>query len=130
MYNRVILIGRLGKDPEVKTTATGKSVAHLTVATSTFVKNSDGTFTENTEWNRIVVWGDQTERCKKMKKGDIVYVEGTLRTNKYTTPEGVDKYSTEIHGVAKAISKGKTESTTQEGQQATDSPTSEDDLPF
>ena len=105
MYNRVVLIGRLGKDPEVFTGKETK-VARLSVATTTYKKNADGTFTEETEWNRVVVFGDNVNRTEKMHKGDWVMVEGTLKTSKYTDKNGVEKYSTEILGVSKKISMG------------------------
>lgn len=133
MYNKVILVGRLGKTPEPKTTTAGK-VAQLSVATTYYTKNKENDeFTEHTEWHNVVVWGLDANRCDKMLKGDMVMVEGSLKTRSYEK-DGVKKYSTEVHGVAKKISgSGNAASSSTEtsaSPAASTSPEDNTDLPF
>lgn len=94
--NKVILIGRLGKDPEVKAIANGQNVARLTVATSeTWVK--DGQRQEKTEWHNITVWGKLAEICgKHLSKGRQVYIEGKLQTRSWEDQNGQKRYATDI----------------------------------
>lgn len=97
--NKVILVGNLGRDPEVRHTNSGTKIVHLSVATSDSWKDkSTGERQEKTEWHRVVVFntnlGDFAE--KYLKKGSKVYVEGALQTRKYTDSSGVEKYSTEV----------------------------------
>ncbi|MFP5519201.1 MAG: single-stranded DNA-binding protein [Bdellovibrionia bacterium] len=94
--NKVIIIGRLGTDPEVKAIGSGQTVARLNVATSeTWVK--DGMKQERTEWHRIVVWGKLAEICgKHLSKGRQVYVEGRLQTRSWEDQAGQKRYATEI----------------------------------
>jgi single-strand DNA-binding protein len=95
--NKVIVIGRLGNDPEVKTISGGNTVARLSVATSENWTGKDGQKQERTEWHRIVVWGKLAELCGKyLSKGRQVYVEGRLQTRSWEDPQGQKKYSTEI----------------------------------
>jgi len=97
--NKVILIGNLGKDPEVRATQSGKEIANLTVATSESWKDkSTGERKEKTEWHRVVVFNEQlVEVCKRyLNKGSKVYVEGQLATRKWMDKEGRDMYSTEV----------------------------------
>lgn len=94
--NKVILIGRLGADPEVKTVTGGNNVARLSVATSENWTDREGQKQERTEWHRIVVWGKLAEICGKyLAKGRQVYVEGRLQTRSWED-NGQKKYSTEI----------------------------------
>lgn len=94
--NKVILVGRLGNNPELKTLSPGNMVATFSVATSeTWMK--EGQKQERTEWHRIVVWGKQAENCSKyLSKGRQVYVEGRLQTRQWEDQQGQKKYSTEI----------------------------------
>jgi len=94
--NKVIIVGRLGADPEVKAIGSGSTVARLNVATSeTWVK--DGNKQEKTEWHRITVWGKLAEICgKHLSKGRQVYVEGKLQTRSWEDQQGQKRYSTEI----------------------------------
>jgi len=109
MLNHAELIGRLGKDPEIKQTSDGKKVANLSVATWDSYWNGTEWIT-TTEWHRVVLWGDAAEWIDRQKKGDMVYVSGKIKTRKYTdTASGTEKYTTEIHGICKAIPKGTTE---------------------
>lgn len=94
--NKVIIVGRLGNNPELKTLSPGSMVATFSVATSeSWVK--DGQKQERTEWHRIVVWGKQAENCSKyLAKGRQVYIEGRLQTRQWEDQQGQKKYSTEI----------------------------------
>jgi single-strand DNA-binding protein len=95
--NKVILVGNLGRDPEVRFTTSGDAVANLAVATTEKWKDKNGDRQEKTEWHRVTVWGKTAEHCGEwLAKGDSVYVEGALETRKYTDKEGVEKYATEI----------------------------------
>ncbi len=95
--NKVILIGRLGRDPEVRYTPSGKAVANFSIATSEQWTNKEGTKTEQTEWHRIVAWGRTGEICGEyLKKGSMVYIEGKLQTRSWEDREGVKKYTTEV----------------------------------
>jgi single-strand DNA-binding protein len=96
--NKVIIVGRLGADPEIKSVGNGQSVARLNVATSENWTSKDGQKQERTEWHRIVVWGRQAENCAKhLSKGRQVYVEGRLQTRSWEdTATGQKKYATEI----------------------------------
>jgi single-strand DNA-binding protein len=94
--NKVILVGRLGADPEVKAIGSGTTVARLNLATSeTWIK--DGQKQEKTEWHRITVWGKLAEVCgKHLAKGRQVYVEGKLQTRQWEDQQGQKRYTTEI----------------------------------
>ena len=97
--NRVILLGRLGNDPETKYTANGSAVTNISVATSEQWKDKQtGEMQMRTEWSRVVFFGKLAEIAGQyLKKGSQVYVEGSLRTNKYTDKNGIERYSTDIH---------------------------------
>jgi single-strand DNA-binding protein len=94
--NKVILVGRLGADPEVKAIGSGSTVARLNLATSeTWVK--DGQKQERTEWHRITVWGKLAEICgKHLSKGRQIYVEGKLQTRSWEDQQGQKRYATDI----------------------------------
>src|SRR5210317_528823 len=97
--NKVLLIGRLGADPEIKQMVNGKSVARLSVATSQSWKDkSTGERKEKTEWHRVVIFNEGLVNVVQqyLKKGAQVYIEGQLSTNKYTDNNGQEKYSTQI----------------------------------
>ena len=95
--NKVILVGRLGADPEVKTIAQGSTVASLNLATSENWTDKNGQRQEKTEWHRIVVWGKLAEICgKHLTKGRQVYVEGRLHTRQWDDKQGQKRYTTEI----------------------------------
>ena len=94
--NKVILVGHLGKDPEVRFTNTGSAVANFSMATSEQWNDRDGKKQERTEWHNIVVWGKQAESCGQyLAKGRQVYVEGSIRSRSYEK-DGVKRYVTEI----------------------------------
>jgi single-strand DNA-binding protein len=94
--NKAIILGRLGKDPEMRFTPNGKAVTNFTVATSE-VWAQDGEKQERTEWHRIVTWGKLAENCAKLLgKGKQVYIEGKLQTRSWDDKDGNKKYTTEI----------------------------------
>src|SRR3982750_317163 len=95
--NKVIIVGRLGADPELKTVTGGQSVARLSIATSENWTDKQGQKQERTEWHRVVVWGKLAELCGKyLTKGRQAYVEGRLQTRSWEDQQGQKKYSTEI----------------------------------
>ena len=96
--NKVILIGNLGKDPEIRTMQNGGKVANLSIATSESWKDkSTGEKKEKTEWHRVVIFGSLADIAERyLKKGSKVYVSGSLQTRKWTDQAGVEKYSTEV----------------------------------
>jgi len=95
--NKVIILGRLGADPEVKNVSANSTVARLSVATSENWTDREGKKQERTEWHRVVVWGKLAEICGKyLTKGRQVYVEGRLQTRSWEDPQGQKRYSTEI----------------------------------
>ncbi len=96
-YNKVIILGNLGRDPELRYTSSGTPVCRLSVATSRNWTDKENNKHEETEWHRVVVWGKTAENCNQyLSKGRQVHVEGRLRTSKWTDESGVDRYSTEI----------------------------------
>ena len=96
--NKVIVLGRLGKDPEVRNFQNGGKVVNLRVATSESWKDRDGNRQERTEWHRVVIFNENLGRVAKsyLKKGSKVYLEGQLQTRKWTDNSGQDKYTTEV----------------------------------
>lgn len=96
--NKVIIIGNVGKDPDIKYTGSNIPVANLSVATSESWKDKNtGEWQEKTEWHRVVAWKTLAEYVERsVKKGAQVYVEGRLETRKWTGKDGDDKYTTEI----------------------------------
>jgi single-strand DNA-binding protein len=95
--NKVILIGNLGRDPELRYTQGGQGVANFTLATNERWKDKDGQNQERTEWHRIVVWGKQAENCAQyLQKGRSCYVEGRLQTREWEDKEGNKRQTTEI----------------------------------
>ena len=95
--NKVILVGNLGKDPEVRYTPSGQAVANFTIATNENWTDKQGQKQERTEWHRIVVWGKVAELCGEyLSKGRQVYIEGRLQTRDWTNKEGVKQYTTEV----------------------------------
>ena len=97
--NKVMLIGNLGKDPEVRFTASGAAVASFSIATSDRIKNKSGEWEDRTEWHNIVLWNKLAEVAKEyLTKGKTVYIEGRLQTRKWQDRDGKDRWSTEIVG--------------------------------
>ncbi len=132
--NKVIVVGRLGADPELKYTQSNQTVCRLSIATSQVWKDKEGQKQERTEWHRVVVWGQMGETSSKyLTKGREVYVEGRLQTRSWEDPQGNKKYTTEI--VANTVqflgSANTTQQTTPQAE-ATVEPTfdSSEDIPF
>lgn len=138
--NKVIILGRLGKDPEIKYTPQGKAVANFSVATSESW-NKEGQKVEKTEWHNIVVWGKLAELCNQyLSKGRQVYLEGKLETRSWEDKDGTKRYTTEIiastvqfiggmvdqNNAAKLIDDNKNK----EAYVATNSSFASDDIPF
>lgn len=95
--NRVMLIGNLGKDPEVRFTPGGRAVARFPLATSEMWNDAEGQRQERTEWHNIVVWGKQAETCGQyLAKGRQVFIEGSIRSRQYDDKDGNKRYITEI----------------------------------
>jgi single-strand DNA-binding protein len=97
--NKVILIGNLGRDPEVRTTQDGSKITHLSVATTdTWRDRNSGERRERTEWHRVVIFNDKLGEVaeKYLRKGSKVYLEGSLQTRKWTDQSGQDRYTTEV----------------------------------
>jgi single-strand DNA-binding protein len=131
--NKVILVGNLGKDPEVRHLEGGTAVANFTLATTEVFKDKSGVRQEQTEWHSIVVWRGLAEIAEKyLKKGMTIYLEGKLRTRSWDDKEGHKRNSTEIVGDTFTILSKKENSPSvgnaDEGQ--SNSPKTVDDLPF
>jgi single-strand DNA-binding protein len=131
--NKVILIGNLGGDPEVRYTPSGTPVAVFSVATSEFWKDKQtGEQKERTEWHRCETWGRLAEVCKEyLHKGSRVYVEGSMRTDKFTDKEGVERAVTKVRFQSMQM----LDRTTDKNKEAEPAPVqqtlqSSDDIPF
>ena len=96
MLNKVILIGNLGKDPEIRTLDSGVSRAIFTLATNESYKDKNGEYQQTTEWHTVVLWRSMAERAKYLRKGMLVYVEGKLNHRKWVDKDGKDYYNTDI----------------------------------
>jgi single-strand DNA-binding protein len=97
--NKVILIGNLGRDPEIRYMPSGDAVANLNIATTEKWKDKGGEMQEQTEWHRVAFFGRQAEICGEyLRKGSSVYIEGRLQTRKWQDKDGNERYTTEIRG--------------------------------
>jgi single-strand DNA-binding protein len=97
MINKVILVGNLGADPEVRYTQNGTAIANFRVATTETWKKPDGSKEEKTEWHKVVAWNRLGEICGEyLSKGSRVYIEGKIETRKWQDKDGNDRYTTEI----------------------------------
>jgi len=95
--NKVMIIGRLGADPDVRYTQSNAAVANMSVATTDRYKDRNGELQEKTEWHRVVVWNRLAEICQQyLKKGSLVYFEGKLETREWEDKEGQKRYTTEV----------------------------------
>ena len=95
--NKAMIIGRLGRDPEVRYTQSNTAVATLSIATSERYKDKQGEWQENTEWHRVVAWDRLAEICQQyLSKGDQVYIEGPIQTRQWEDKDGQTRYTTEI----------------------------------
>ncbi|SVA05228.1 uncharacterized protein METZ01_LOCUS58082 [marine metagenome] len=128
--NRVILVGYLGGDPESRYTPSGTAVANFNVATNESRKNSDGDFEDHTEWHRCVLFGKPAEIATQyLKKGQMVYVEGRLRTRSWEDKEGNKRNTTEVHGDMFTML-GRRSSSNDSTPVNKESVSEEEDLPF
>lgn len=143
--NKVILIGRLGKDPEVRKINATTTVCNFPLATNESYKNQDGSYTEQTEWHNIVMWRGVAERAERiLKKGSTIFVEGKLRTRSWEDKENHKRYTTEIvvenfQLLDKREQTGPSQNTGNENKTGTETtstsdsatePNFDDDLPF
>ena len=95
--NKVILIGNLGQDPDLKFSSTGTAICKLSIATSQKRKDQSGQYQDETQWHRVTLFGKQAEVCGEyLAKGKKVYIEGRIQYDKYTDKDGVTKYTTDI----------------------------------
>ena len=95
--NKVIIVGRLGADPEIRTVSSGQTVCRMNLATSENWTDREGQRQERTEWHRVIVWGRMAEVCgQHLSKGRQIYVEGRLQTRSWEDDQGQKKYTTEI----------------------------------
>jgi len=131
--NKVMLIGRLGKDPELKYTEKGTAYCNFSIATDESYKDESGNKVERTEWHNIVAWRKLAEICQQyLKKGSKIYCEGKLQTDSYEK-DGVKRYSTKIvmTDMTMLDSKGASDKVSDEVSKPVEtSPAEEDDLPF
>ncbi len=100
MINKVLLIGNLGRDPEVRKFDNGSTVAKFSLATNENYRDKTGEWQTITEWHNIVVWGPLAERVERdLTKGNMVFIEGKLTTRKWQDQDGNDKYTTEVRAI-------------------------------
>jgi single-strand DNA-binding protein len=142
--NKVILIGRLGKDPDMRYTPSGTAVANFSLATNSSFKDSDGNWQDKTEWHNIVTFGRTAEIAGEyLKKGKLVYIDGRLQTSSWEDQNGQKRYKTEVvaselqligsRGDGESSSDTSANNTEDEVPAAEDMPPAneeEDDLPF
>ena len=100
MYQRVVIVGNLGRDPEMRYTAGGTAVVHFPVATNRKWNDTDGNAQEETTWFRVTVWGKQAEICNQyLEKGRLVLCDGEIRTSQYDDQQGVTRHSWELRAM-------------------------------
>ncbi|MGD0710608.1 MAG: single-stranded DNA-binding protein [Bacteroidales bacterium] len=132
--NKVILIGNLGKDPEVRSLENGTKVASFSLATTESYKNKEGQKVDQTEWHNIVMWRGLAEVAEKyLKKGGQIYLEGKIRSRSWDDKEGNKRYTTEIIADTFTMLGSKREETpqaTKEPETPPVAPGQDDDLPF
>jgi single-strand DNA-binding protein len=122
--NKVILVGNAGKDPEVRHLDSGVAVANFPLATSETYTAKNGERVTTTEWHNIVLWRGLAEVAEKyVKKGQLLYIEGRIRTRSYDDKDGNKRYMTEIYGDAMRMLGGKGNSDTQQNQNTATSAT-------
>jgi len=133
--NKAILLGNLGKDPEIRKLDDGRAVANFSIATSETYKNKSGEKVTNTEWHNVVLWTPLAEIAESyLKKGSQVYIEGKISNRSYEDKDGVKKYISEVVGrdlrlLGRAPDSNSNESSSTPNQEAKES-VQEDDLPF
>lgn len=130
---KVLIGGRLGKDPEVRMTSSGQKVANFSVAVTEKYKDKSGAQQEKTEWVNVVFWGRQAEICEQyLRKGSPVYVEGKLETSSWEDNNGQKRYKTEVRGLMMQMLGGKNQGDSNQSTSTNqnDFNQSEEDLPF
>lgn len=130
---KVLIGGRLGKDPEVRMTSSGQKVANFSVAVTEKYKDKSGAQQEKTEWVNVVFWGRQAEICEQyLRKGSPVYVEGKLETSSWDDNNGQKRYKTEVRGLMMQMlgNKNQGDSSQSTSINQNDFNQSEEDLPF
>ena len=128
--NKVILIGNLGRDPEVKYTQNGTPVANFSLAVNERFKDKSGQYQERTEWVNVVLWQRLAEIAGEyLKKGSKVYIEGRLQTRKYEK-DGQTKYITEVIGSELVLLDARQESASEQPQPARTQAETDSDIPF
>ena len=134
--NKVMILGRLGADPEIRKSETMRTKANLRVATSESYKNPEGNWVESTEWHTIVMWGPMADRAERdLRKGSIIFVEGKLKTRSWEDQNGTKRYATEIIAenfqfVNKTDEVHKPSHSSETPIEEKDTPSMEDGLPF
>ncbi len=142
--NKVMLIGNLGKDPEVRYTASGTAVASFSLATSERFKSKSGEWEERTEWHNVTLWGRLAEIAGEyLAKGKTVYIEGRLQTRKWQDRDGRDRYTTEVVADKMQMLSGRGDGPGRAGSRAPEEPAAgqgggyeeppfnpDDDIPF
>jgi len=134
--NKAILIGNLGKDPEIRYTPSGQAVASFSIATTRKWRDKDGQPQEQTDWHNIVVWGRMAETAKEyLAKGRPVYIEGRIQNRSYDDKEGNKRYISEVVATTMQFLGGRSDQAggSQASQAAPEQPpdiTDDDDLPF
>ena len=129
--NKVVLVGRLGKDIELRQTGAGSSIANMTLATDRRYKDAQGNAQTETEWHSVVFFGKTAEIASQyLHKGSMVYIEGRLHTRKYTDKDGIDRYVTEIIGENMQFLDSKKESSVRSSNVRKPAPANDEDVPF
>jgi single-strand DNA-binding protein len=129
--NKVILIGNLGRDPELRYTKSGQAVANFTIATNERWTDKEGQQQERTEWHRIVTWAKTAELCAQyLSKGRPAYIEGSLQTREYEDKEGIKRYTTEVVAQRVQFLGGKSDGAGASGPAPGANSGPPDDIPF
>ena len=131
MVNKVILIGRLGRDPELRYSSAGTPIANMRIATDESYIDRDGNKVDRAEWHTVVVFQRTAENCANfLSKGSLVYVEGSLQTRKWQDQQGQDRYSTEVKALRVQFldRKGALDNSSQEASNGSASNRQGDDL--
>jgi single-strand DNA-binding protein len=129
--NKVILVGNVGREVELRHTPSGVAVARFSVATNERWRDKEGQKQEHTEWHTVVAWGKLAEFCQQyVTKGRQVYVEGSLRTRTYDDEKGNRRYFTEIRALTIQLLGRREETAEAAAPEAPEAPAEEDDIPF
>jgi single-strand DNA-binding protein len=136
MINKIILVGRVGKEVETTHLDSGLTVAKFSMATNEVFKDKEGNKKENTEWHQVVLWRKLAEVAEQyVKKGDLLYIEGKVKTRSWEDKDGKKHYSTEVIGDSMQMLGGKKENTQQDTpmpkeENMPENTSKENDLPF